>query len=87
MRPSSRQMRERVLSIHLETFLSEVNLANIKESPIISESEVLRRINMVERSDQREEVERNGMKNFSDFYFRSPTDRKFNSLSLCKIIL
>ena len=73
-------MRERVLSIHLETFLSEVNLANIKESPIISESEVLRRINMVERSDQREEVERNGMNNVSDFYFRSPTDRKFNKV-------
>ena len=44
----------------MKTYLSEVNLANIKESPIISESEVLRRINMVERSDQREEVERIG---------------------------
>ena len=48
-------------SINLETFVSEVNLANIKESPIISECEVLRRINMVERSDQREEVERHGI--------------------------
>ena len=46
----------------MKTYLSEVNLANIKESPIISESEVLRRINMVERSDQREEVERIGLK-------------------------
>ena len=45
----------------MKTYLSEVNLANIKESPIISESEVLRRINMVERSDQREEVERIGV--------------------------
>ena len=39
-----------------------MNLANIKESPIISESEVLRRINMVERSDQREEFEKTGVK-------------------------
>lgn len=46
----------------MKTYISEVNLANIKESPIISESEVLRRINMVERSDQREEVERIGVK-------------------------
>ena len=38
--------------------ITDINLANVRESPIISEHEVLKRINMVERAGQREEVER-----------------------------
>ena len=54
---------------NVQHFFGEFRCCTLGYNRCISESEVLRRINMVERSDQREEVERIGWKRLLPVYF------------------